>query len=919
MKGINLKKIGAIVAGATILASSVAFAGLMYQNTELVNMDGQPVAKVVIGANAMASDGVAAALISNKLANEAYKSTTLTAEYVGEATCSGGAEGSGTCDVVEGSETVTLAVTIPGAGIEGVHEFTTAIADYIDRELENRHTNASDDDEAFTVFDDFEDTDSNPFQNLYGAVMTNSDDLDGNEAKTMYKIGKDNFGPFAAATVSDTKVGTEYVEWENFWLFGNDHWDEADQEVYGEVVFGAYTALFDATGDYGIPVCPGDEDEDWTTCDDLEKLPAHKVFVSFLGEDWVISEIEGITGGTPQAVSDKEVYQIDNAKVTLAKEAVSGIINVGEFLEAPSGYKVRLDDISRETGASNSHPAIITVLDANDNEICQDQVYPGSTKDDLCDVSTGVKLHVYQTAPGLNFIAKWAEMAIYKDEIELESNVEFLDDDDTEWTVQIGWSNKGNESSGGTPEYLRNIILANPDPDDMDEMEAGDVFPVVDLADYEKYDLIYNGIDDEGTSYDGLQFKVVTSKNYSIVNSTSATECDLYFQNAVEVSTSEEFRLNKAWEGFGSASSKRGQTMYYIPRYNISAGGTSCIFGWNYTGTSNPSPVLLFKDHDNDIFAYDFHDSGVEYVGAEYRNAGGQGYVTFYNVSRTVSSVEDQIWLVENAGKWDSTDIVDAMGFQIETDFDLKEPFVTSSPDEDYTALLIGDEDAVDSSGDILANSLSISEISSLGYTNGTHYEEGFISMRGTQFSSGADDQYKFKVPGELLKTTWTFSTVEAATSEPDTSTFTLHEGDETAVGTSGVKIKVVSIDQQLTPCTMSAGAGEAPACTPDMSTVSAVIMPDNAPSVQTIVPYSLTSNLVYLDTDNVALGTGVIITVGGDSVNTVTKDAVEGSDVDFEATPVVVKQLGNKIVVAGLSAEDTMAAAEQFLAELTN
>ncbi|MFP3950513.1 MAG: hypothetical protein ACLFUZ_05515, partial [Candidatus Micrarchaeia archaeon] len=200
-----------------------------------------------------------------------------------------------------------------------------------------------------------------------------------------------------------------------------------------------------------------------------------------------------------------------------------------------------------------------------------------------------------------------------------------------------------------------------------------------------------------------------------------------------------------------------------------------------------------------------------------------------------------------------------------------------------------------------------------------SHYEEGFISMRGTEFSSGSDSQYQFKVPDRVMKTSWTFSTVEAAESEPDTSTFTLHEGEETTVGTTEVTVKAVSIDQELTPCTMGTGTGEEPLCTPDMSTVSAVVMPDNAPSVDTIVPYSLTSNLVYLDTDNVALDTGVIVTVGGDAVNTVTKDAIAGSEVDFEATPVVVKQLGNKIVVAGYSAEDTMAAGEQFLSELTS
>ena len=50
MKGINLKKIGAIVAGATKLASSVAFAPLYYEDTALVTDSGQPVVKVVVAA-----------------------------------------------------------------------------------------------------------------------------------------------------------------------------------------------------------------------------------------------------------------------------------------------------------------------------------------------------------------------------------------------------------------------------------------------------------------------------------------------------------------------------------------------------------------------------------------------------------------------------------------------------------------------------------------------------------------------------------------------------------------------------------------------------------------------------------------------------------------------------------------------------
>src|SRR5512139_2077161 len=111
---VNLKKIGAIVAGATILASSAAFAGLMFQSTPLVDSNGAPVAKVVIGSKAAPSDGVAAALIAGKMVSEAYKTTALTAQVSGTAACtSAGGTGTGTCAI--SNEKAKLEITVPGA------------------------------------------------------------------------------------------------------------------------------------------------------------------------------------------------------------------------------------------------------------------------------------------------------------------------------------------------------------------------------------------------------------------------------------------------------------------------------------------------------------------------------------------------------------------------------------------------------------------------------------------------------------------------------------------------------------------------------------------------------------------------------------------------------------------------------------
>ncbi|MCX8197542.1 MAG: hypothetical protein N3G80_04500, partial [Candidatus Micrarchaeota archaeon] len=137
---------------------------------------------------------------------------------------------------------------------------------------------------------------------------------------------------------------------------------------------------------------------------------------------------------------------------------------------------------------------------------------------------------------------------------------------------------------------------------------------------------------------------------------------------------------------------------------------------------------------------------------------------------------------------------------------------------------------------------------------------------------------------------------------------YTLKVGESQVFG--GVTVKVKSIDAT---CGGSfTGPGGNPGCTVDTSGISAVIKPNNAASVEVIEPVKLQSKLVILDTE--AAGVGPAITVGGPLVNTVTAAALEGSDVDFNTMPVVVRDFGNKIVVAGRTAQDTLDAAQKFI-----
>ena len=75
--------------------------------------------------------------------------------------------------------------------------------------------------------------------------------------------------------------------------------------------------------------------------------------------------------------------------------------------------------------------------------------------------------------------------------------------------------------------------------------------------------------------------------------------------------------------------------------------------------------------------------------------------------------------------------------------------------------------------------------------------------------------------------------------------------------------------------------------------------------------------DLVVLDRDAGALST--VVSVGGDKVNTVTAELLEGAPVDWSTETVVVREVvtGSKIVVAGAEAEDTLTAMDQFVSEL--
>ena len=194
--------------------------------------------------------------------------------------------------------------------------------------------------------------------------------------------------------------------------------------------------------------------------------------------------------------------------------------------------------------------------------------------------------------------------------------------------------------------------------------------------------------------------------------------------------------------------------------------------------------------------------------------------------------------------------------------------------------------------------------------------KEGYISERGSTYDTLSDKRVDFSMAHKLAHAQWFLSSAAANASTSSTTIWTGGEGDSTTI--SGVTVKILEITETVGACS---AAGGAPSCTADMGGVSATIVGPgvNAATVNVAMPYAFSNygNLVILDQD--AAGVSTLVSVGGDKVNSVTKDLLQDSAVDWTAEKVVVKEVvqGSKIVVAGAEASDTLEAAKNFVAQV--
>jgi len=913
---VNLKKIGAIVAGATILASSVAFAGLTFGSTQLVDDNGAPVAKVVIGANAAASDGVAAALIASKLVSAAYKPSTLTAQVSGTPTCgAGGAAGTGSCTVSD--EKATLEITVPGSVTSGTYTVNNLIGDYLNRELNDRDLGQKN----YSMGSDTSDT-ANPYTNGVGGGNLGPTEIN------LYRISGEMFSPFATATLSDTSAAKSYSEQQDLWLRGNNHYEDTPNEIIGTINNIGYTLKFKGTSDdLGIPVCTTPTNSThYELCDQDYMTSTHKLSIKFLGEDWIISEMS-----PPSTSESTETMLVNGGYVKLAKEAVGGILNQGESLTADD-LKFQLDDLEAHGDTTS---AIISVLDANGNVLKKDTVPPGSTKEFILN-GKDYRFHVYKVAPGYTFGAKWADVAIYSKELKLQDGMKLDPDYDTNkyWTVYLGWKNQGASPVSDTaPDHLRTVILYA-QGSDIQRLSSGglnyltqdDYLPIV--QDPVSWKLSYKGLDLGSSDRDDLSFDLertsdmqLTGTNNGPLDWNGSKETCTIFAPYVHVTSGRSGSVFTVHNAYGSAPT--GVSDSTSNEFYVATNGSNCA---PLIGALNKGAVFMKGSTSS--------DSGWTYL----------NYTPGMMVWFPVIGDGDQTWGLGGVLEWDNKGNATLGGGTSIASVGLNFTGGVSPPDWVFAA---SEKDGTGTSNtftDKLLFGLSMSGSTStfnfdsysagnarqlfkkddIGYVyagpvsaSGIYgtYKEGFITERGSMFNSVSDTNVDFSMANKLAHAQWYLASVSTNLT-PGTTVWTGGEGDSTTV--SGVTVKIRSIDETAV---CSGGAGGTPACSANMTGVSAVIVGGATPvaSVDTMVPYDFSkyTPLVMLDKD--AVGVSTVIAVGGDAVNTVTAGILSGTTVDWTAQPQMVKEVvkGSKIVVAGYTAQDTLDAANSFVSQL--
>jgi hypothetical protein len=469
MKSLNAKRIATVVAGAALLGLGLAFAGpVTFQNVQIISNSGQPVVQVVLGSNAKASDGVAAANIAAAIGNLAYTSVPVTASV--NATQAAKVLGVSVTSAqyslsnpqvylnVSGSTSVTgsyvfsalIGSVLNGAVMNGVPAATKFIqgsgSNYANQELYSTQiypiaspytyaggpltytTPQSSTSGGGVTFQSFTSGNTNGFDNIL--------EITHNQLPTLLS----NSGP--------------YGESEYLWIAGFPVFDQQSGVNQFQLMSaqGAYQVVF------STPIQLNG------TATGQGRIASAKVNapVTLLGQSWTIVNGYGAGKANNPGVASSNV--VAGGLLTLASSLTPlTTVFVGHNLTS-GPFTVQLQDL----GVANSNgvsPAAVAVY-YNGALTNSSSISPSSIATKFNVSGHLLYVNVQSTFAGYYAYEKWAQMQVYSNVFNVTSGNQFNKTTNPGWKVAMLWTNTSVTGTGtaGNAVALESIILYNSSP-----------------------------------------------------------------------------------------------------------------------------------------------------------------------------------------------------------------------------------------------------------------------------------------------------------------------------------------------------------------------------------------------------------------------------------------------------------------------
>lgn len=904
MKSVNVKKIAAVGAGAAMIAA--AFAGaVVTDSTGLASFpfysNGEPNVKIVMGSLAQPSDAVAAANIAAMIGNLAYTAKDITVLGIEGLGVSGGTAGTGTA-------AASLEVTTPGVNPNVAYQMKTYVGGYLSY-------NTIDTKSQYTGASSILSTDGT----TNGRKVTNYD-----SPQLVSKV-----------TVTDSTSSKTYTEEERYFLYANTAYDTSAKAVKAKNGQIAYEAQFTNPIQYCTDATPS-AILTAAACEDQYQTDKHRVKIKLFGSDWVIQTI------TPGASASVAPTSIVLGKEVQYKE----FMQIGDEAVAPNGVKVKLADISGLATSTNMQPPVtFEIYDKDGNKIDTATLQESGTNEYS---KSGVVIHLWTAFSGLGG-NNYAQVSIYSDKLTLTTG-NTVDTDNTQWTVTIVPGGSGYGSSISRLQLTRIVI---------DDVSEGGTVAYINKPQLMK--LTFNGL--EPVTYDTLSFGT-GSRNFPV----TATDATTLEQSYVRISSllSAPFQF----------SDTNAQTIYYVTDgANVGAAGIGTIFYQNTNGYFTPyycstsgyqsQGILVIDNLTSLTFSAGSNASGMVVKNATSTACEGTlpTLATFpydasgtpasakaallMNFSSTGATVQNSTFVNSTASTFNASCTAGGVNVTLPVGIKLTSPLPSSSTAIRYNVTLnyvpytyasrttymkfnstnlngtttfqapttgnevIGvpeeqfdNDNGTTSSWQLFVDSpsaanprIATASGTTYFYYGGTAYEAGYVSTRGSKGESISSTSATIKYATSLAHALYTLSKAGTATTG-NTATTDFKVGED-ALNDAGYKVTVKGV---------TAGGGVAGGAISGVENLKAsVATADSVVNLNTAI-----TPLVVLDSQ--ASTTEPLIVIGGPMVNSVASQVLGGTTAIASGDEAFVKVSGDKIVVAGWKASDTMDAANALI-----